>query len=168
MKVIFDSDPPDVELIGSEEWRLLREERVLIDGHEVIIPPGFETDFGSVPDGLHRLIEKYGRQAKSYVLHDWLCGTEFFAWDLVSWDVRYRGSENRALCDRALLDGMTAQGVSWWKRRAIYGAVRIFGGLVWDSHKLTDTEGNRALYLNYINSARASKPAQPPVGGLFL
>jgi hypothetical protein len=160
MEIIFDNEFLELELIDSEaeKWKLLKAVRVLVDGHEVIIPPGFITDFGSVPEIARWLIEKYGIQAKSYLLHDWSFATEFWDWTGVCWDIHSKASENRALCDQMLLNGMIAQGVSWWKRNTIYGAVRCFGGRVWDSHLTFKTDENRQLYYNYKNSQKSAPP----------
>ena len=41
---------------------------------------------------------------------------------------------DRGAADQRLLAGMEAEGVNWFKREAVYRAVRGFGGAVWARH----------------------------------
>ena len=76
------------------------------------IPPGFTTDFASVPR-VPFIFEIFGDTIHApATLHDWL----------------YRFAiEPRLICDRILLEAALAIGVPSWKAKAIYYAVRAFG-----------------------------------------
>ncbi len=37
------------------------------------VPPGFKTDFASIPTVIRWLIPVFGRSCRAAVLHDWLC-----------------------------------------------------------------------------------------------
>ena len=39
----------------------------------IIVPKGFSTDFGSVPQLFQGIISPVGNASKAYVLHDFLC-----------------------------------------------------------------------------------------------
>lgn len=84
------------------------------------IPAGFETDFASVPRALWVIFPPAGLYSRAAVFHDWLY--QF-------------GAMSRADADRAFLVAMTALGVPWWQREAMYYGVRIGGWLAWRKYK---------------------------------
>lgn len=78
----------------------------------ICVPIGFETDFASIPQGMRWLITGQDNTRKPSVVHDYL----------------YRRKiGSREFADRVFLLGMEDAGVSWWKRRLCYAAVRAFG-----------------------------------------
>lgn len=96
-------------------------------GKEVIcVPKGFKTDFASIPFPASILIPKDGDHNQAAVLHDYLyslCGklpSKFYA---------------RAECDTIFLQAMKVLSVSWWKRKTMYRAVRMFGWIPWKNKK---------------------------------
>ena len=81
----------------------------------VIVPAGFATDFASVP-----------RLPVAYILF----GDVVHAPAVVH-DYLYASKEiRRDLADAVFEEAMQACGVSWWKRKFMWAAVRIFGGFV--------------------------------------
>lgn len=79
----------------------------------IIAKTGFVTDYASVPRGLWNLFPPNGEYVPAAVIHDWL----------------YRRTIiDRKICDRVFLEAMSCLGVSWFTRRTIYLAVRLFGG----------------------------------------
>lgn len=86
----------------------------------VRVPAGFQTDGASVPRFFWRILPPMGRYWRPAVLHDYL----------------YRaGTCSRFLADAVFRDAMRADGVSAWKRLAMYYAVRVFGGRSWRSRR---------------------------------
>ncbi len=80
--------------------------------HEIVIPTGFVTDFGSVPRLPLAYLLSGGIADKSCTLHDYLYSEKKFS---------------RAICDEILLNALETEKVGWFKRHAMYRAVRIFG-----------------------------------------
>lgn len=97
-----------VEKIGKNKWRLLAP-LVYIGSSTVTVPPGFETDFASVPQPAWWFCAPAaGFHAEPAVLHDFLCET----------------TPDQKLTDKLFLEAMGANGVGWFKRNAMYWAVR--------------------------------------------
>lgn len=106
-------------------WTLKEPFRTRVDGVEIVAPAGFWTDFASVPEVIWPIIDPY-ELGRAPVLHDFL----YFA--------GWRG--NRAYCDDAFLTAMEIEKISWWKRRAAYRAVRMFGAGAWDGYRQSNTK----------------------------
>lgn len=80
----------------------------------VDVPEGFVTDFASVPRPLWSIFPPDGKYSQAAVLHDYCYCHHTY---------------NRKKCDQVFLEAMEVLKVSWWKRRLMYRAVRMFGGL---------------------------------------
>lgn len=85
-------------------------------GDSIVVPPGFTTDFASVPRVFWMLLPRWGRYGNATVVHDFL----YYAQD-----------RSRAQADRVLLEAMAVLATPAWQRGLIYAAVRVFGGLAW-------------------------------------
>lgn len=79
---------------------------------KIFVPTGFKTDFASVPRFFWRVIPPDGQYAQASVLHDFLYN---------------RKIRPRLECDQIFLESMEVLGVTWWKRKVMYRAVRLFG-----------------------------------------
>lgn len=110
--------PLRVELADEDAglWRLtqaLHYQSDHLNGHRVVVPEGFCTDFASVP----RLPIIYLATADTAhapaVVHDWLYTS---------------GDLPRRIADKIFLEAMEAVGVPWLRRQAMYAAVRLMGG----------------------------------------
>ena len=109
---------------GRQLWQLERELLYLFDLHdevppfrhcsiEVTIPKGFVTDFASVPRFFWRIFPPTGPWCEAAVLHDYL----------------YQKPRcPRFLADALFREAMRELGVPFWRRVAMYYAVRLFGG----------------------------------------
>lgn len=85
---------------------------------EVIrVPPGFETDFASIPYGLWWFINPEGDTNNAAVVHDWLYAVGGEPTDQL-----------RLKADDIFLAAMTDSYVNEFKRRVMYRAVRVGGG----------------------------------------
>jgi len=102
------------EVIPGEEWMLLdplsfvRKNGAIYTAEEL-----FHTDGASIPKWLWSLVggPLSGKYAKSAVIHDKLCRS---------------GIVPRKKADKIFLEAMKADGVAFWKRRAMYMAVRAY------------------------------------------
>lgn len=118
-----------VEILESgRNARLLEDYPVETSIGVVIIPAGFETDFASVPQLFWSIVPPMGKYFIAAVLHDYFYREPGSRTDVV------------AICDRVItrefadyifLEEMVDLGVSWWKRKIMYKAVRMFGGSSW-------------------------------------
>jgi len=87
-----------------------------IDGHAIEVLPGWETDWASVPRLMWRLFPPMGRHTFAAILHDYLYEKRI-------------GTRKRA--DRLFLIVMESCHVPYWRRWAMYYAVRWFGARAW-------------------------------------
>ena len=89
-----------------------------VAGRTITIDSGFETDLASIPRSFHWLIPVNGKHRLAAIVHDWLYA-KAPAWC------------TRKVADQVLLEAMKALGESWWRRTAMYTAVRAGGWLYW-------------------------------------
>ncbi len=99
-------------------------------GIEIRVDAGFETDFASIPRFARWLIEKLGRWNKPAVIHDAIYQGLYRILNSVR-----QPPFTRAEADLIFLDGMVARGVTPWKRRLMYWAVRLGGWAAWKKRK---------------------------------
>ncbi len=113
-----------VRKLEGRKWKVQRSFRYYIaESHEglyVKVPGGFITDFASVPRLLWAIIPPDGKYTQAAVLHDYLYHKKIFP---------------RKKSDKIFLDAMKILGVSFWKRSAMYRAVRMFGWIPWNKNK---------------------------------
>lgn len=99
-------------------WRLVCSLSYYSDvlGALVMVPPGFVTDFASVP----RIPVVYelcgGTSAEAAVIHDYLYTIKVYP---------------RAMCDSVLREASALTGVPAWRRELMWAGVRLFGGSHW-------------------------------------
>lgn len=99
---------------GRSLWELAQPLRYAsaVLGEVLTVPSGFRTDFASVPrlPVVYLIMNDVGQPAA--VVHDYL----------------YRsGRVTRRQADSVLLEALRVLGVSWWRRNAMWAAVRIGG-----------------------------------------
>ena len=86
-------------------------------GARITVKDGFYTDGASIPRAVWAVV---GHPFEDYlgpaVIHDALYASQIFP---------------RKVADQALRDLCKVLPVSAWKRRALYSAVRLFGGFAW-------------------------------------
>lgn len=111
----------DIRVIGSQAYEVdspLVYER---ENQIIQVNKGFDFDGASVPQMLwgFGLSPMTGGYQSSACLHDALYASEYF---------------DRKTCDDIFLEAMESEGVGYFKRYAMYYAVRAFGGQVWKGH----------------------------------
>lgn len=117
MKTGTFEDPLELIYLDGRNWKVLVGFRFLSSelNREILIPPGFETDFASVPRFFWRLFPPTGRYGKAAVVHDYLYRTPTFP-------------VSKAQADLVFREGMETLGVDAFTVTVLYNAVRFFGG----------------------------------------
>ena len=117
-----------VKRVGNGLWELVQPMEYHVgsaDSKEIItVPAGTQTDFASVPMGLHNLFPKDGEYTPAAIIHDFLyqtCGLH--------------GRFTRKQCDAIFLEAMEVIGVGKVRRWIIHRAVRMGGWAAWNGHK---------------------------------
>lgn len=91
---------------------------ILPDGRVVRTPKGFEWDGASIPKAAQWLIGKpMGKYALAALLHDWLYASRILG----------TTRKGRIEADELFYTVMEQLRISWWRRKAMYRAVRIGG-----------------------------------------
>lgn len=135
MKAVFYPDLPklDPHSLKDETWVVAEPWfSQLTEGKAVLVRRGFVTDGASIPRAFWRLI---GHPMMKWLLPHALPHDALYAAELMS----------RKECDGFLLMSMKLAGVPWWKRNAIWSAVRIGGGAVWRRHTEKSVKEARGL-----------------------
>ena len=114
-----------LKIIGHQAYEVT--EPLVYDNGLMILQvnPKFDFDGASVPQVLWSLglSPMTGGYQSSACLHDALYAGEIF---------------DRSTCDKIFLEAMSKEGVSYYKRYAMYVAVRLAGWTVWDKHNQLD------------------------------
>lgn len=107
--------PLRLEYLDGRDWKVIQEFRYRSEDaveRVIRVPRGFVTDFASIPRFLWRVLPPTGIYGKAAVIHDFLYRT---------------AGATRAEADAVFLEAMTDLSVGFWRRYAMYCAVRIFG-----------------------------------------
>jgi len=101
--------------------------------YTVVVPKGFQCDFASVPrlPVAYLLVGGMGEIAGT--CHDYLYreGAELI-------EGRVTREPTRAEADYIFLHILGEEGVVWWKKRAMYRAVRLCAGQHWKKRKVME------------------------------
>ncbi len=106
-----------VEHMDGHRWRLLKPLKYRGNRQSFEVPTATITDFASVPIVIRWLVPKYGRYNKAAVLHDWLVSPSNLS------------RPSRRDADGLFRRTMRELGVGFLRRRTMWAAVRIWGGL---------------------------------------
>lgn len=90
---------------------------ILVEDVEIVgytVPKGFVTDGVSTPYLLSFIVSPTGKAMKSAILHDYLLS------------MTDKG-ESRIGCDKAFYDALIDDGISKWRAKIMYYAVRLYG-----------------------------------------
>lgn len=110
--------PLEGRYIGNGQLKLTKPFKY-VNGLVIVgVPIGFVTDAASIPPPVQPIVGSpwYGNYVEPSVIHDWLY---------------FSKKTSRREADKIFVEGMKVKGVSWWKRRLMYRAVRIAGGIFW-------------------------------------
>ncbi|MEA1973681.1 MAG: DUF1353 domain-containing protein [Candidatus Cloacimonadota bacterium] len=101
--------------IGGDKW-IVAEKFTFVSNiiqEAITIPRGFQTDLASIPRGFRWLISVNNNSVTPAVIHDYLYAT--------------KGIVSRKEADLIFLEMLKRYKVSYWKRKSMYYAVRMFG-----------------------------------------
>ena len=125
--------PLDVRAVGKNKWELLVSlVYETMRGEYITVPCGFITDLASIPRMLRALIPVNGYHRAGAAVHDFLYKEG--GYPLTGSEQSYQPL-SRKRCDKIFLEAMKESGVSRWKRKAMYRAVRIGAGGVWKKYR---------------------------------
>jgi len=134
MKVEY-LDQLSVTEIADGAWRLNTVFRAIVqDGSHrylITIPPGFVTDFCSVPHIPFAYLLFGGIGNKAGLVHDALY-SDWGGITVVDIELELEYLYDRGWADNVLAAGLEACSVGWFKRGSMYAAVRTFG---WQFYK---------------------------------
>ncbi len=94
------------------------------------VPQGFVTDLASVPSLFWSVLPPQGRYAPAAILHDWLYWLQ---------------PTTREVADQVFVVVMEELEVPVAKRRAMWAAVRVFGGFYWEQNFRERAGGGRRV-----------------------
>lgn len=113
-----------VEFVGPDLWRLASPFEYHIGSYpsnqKVIVPVGYETDFGSIPRAFRWLLSPTGQWGKATVVHDYLCTHK------VVTTIEGERKVSRKEADDIFLEAMEILGVNRITRYTMYSAVRAY------------------------------------------
>lgn len=109
----------NLTVLFDNSFRLLNDFNVALNGINVKVPEGFETDLASVPRLPVIYLAVGGRGHKAAVLHDWIYSTAMFS---------------RLLCDQYFYHALRESGVNYFYAKAMYTGVRIGGGAYYQAN----------------------------------
>ena len=117
----------NVQYVDGEYWILLSpfsyDVGKVSSGETVFVHAGFKTDFASIPRWAWPVMgHPAGDHGKAAVIHDYL-----YRYPVAGVDK----PRSRRRCDQIFLEGLVVLGVGWWKRSAMYFAVRVGGSGAW-------------------------------------
>lgn len=123
--------PLDLRYVDGEWWDVIAELPYHVGGEDsdevIIVPAGSRTNLGSIPRPAWSFIgHPAGKYAPACVIHD---ETYQYPANGVDWP------RSRRRCDQIFLEGMQVLGVRWWRRSAMYFAVRVGGRKGWNRYR---------------------------------
>jgi len=111
---------------------------ILPDGRICRIPKGFEWDGASIPKWAQWIIGKpIGRYSLGALLHDWLYASRILGDD----------KKGRLEADELFLLALTQLKIAWWRRKAMYRAVRLGGSYAY--HETSEVEQCKLLFIPF-------------------
>ncbi|MBB4429228.1 hypothetical protein GGD66_007828 [Bradyrhizobium sp. CIR48] len=102
----------------------------------VSVPVGFVTDLASIPTFFCWVVQPVGRHGHAAILHDWLYWTQ---------------DCDRAVADKVFEVAMAELDVAVPVRKALWAAVRVFGGQYWDQAGEQKSQGRSRLLTKLPN-----------------
>lgn len=106
---------------------------------QVTVPKGFVTDFASIPKIFWSVLPPDGSYVYAAILHDYLYWVQ---------------TRTRADADEIFRLAMRDFDVSSVKIKAIYSAVRKFGGTAWRANQKLREKGERRVLVKFPNDPR--------------
>lgn len=102
------------------------------DGLEIVAEKGLSTDLASIPRVFRWLFKGHNRYTYGAIPHDWIYQHK----GVLSLDDGSTVGVSRKRADDVLYEACIAAGVSKWKAKMIYAAVRAGGWVMWNKKPL--------------------------------
>lgn len=114
-----------IEKVDKKDYKLLEDITVSVNGYEITIKDGFVFDGASIPQFMWSFVGSpfTGDYTVAALVHDALYRSNFFS---------------RKNADKIFLALMEQDGVSFYKRRAMYLGVRFGGSSSWTNRTKTE------------------------------
>ena len=125
------TDPLEVRKLKDDKWQLLRHLQYHAgtkeSGEVYTVAKGYISDGATIPRAFWGIVgHPMDDYAAAAFLHDMFYST---------------GIVTKAKADNLFLEAMGVLGVAWWKRKAMYWAVRLFAGSVWNNYRKSQKVG---------------------------
>ena len=121
MKVVEFITDLQLTVLKDKNFRLAKDFYVRLDGFDIVIPEGFETDLASVPRLPLVFFLVGGRGHKAAVLHDWLL---------------YKAMYTKPICDQYFYHALRENGVGLILAKAMYLGVKLGGQSWYRNHEI--------------------------------
>uniref|UniRef100_A0A6M3KLB1 DUF1353 domain-containing protein n=1 Tax=viral metagenome TaxID=1070528 RepID=A0A6M3KLB1_9ZZZZ len=145
--IILNESLKAEDLVDGRHRRLLEDYTVMVDVRgsrlPITVPRGFVSDGGSVPWGCWNLAAPWGDYSAAFVVHDWLyyqgakilprAGADWVLYAMMETLDEIQLKPASTLSRRIRAVGRLA------RRRAVYQAVRLGGGVAWENHRRRET-----------------------------
>lgn len=117
------TSPLQLEYMDGRQWKLIRDFEYHVGTYPseriITAPPGFITNFASIPRVFWTILPPTGKYGKAAVIHDLLYSVHALCKD-------------REEADQIFLEAMRVLGVPNFKACIMYQAVRTFGQSAWE------------------------------------
>lgn len=120
MDIVYNRSVHLVWLNDKSQFQLTHSFIVWWGDKHFVVNAGMITDLASIPRIFRSLVPQMAHHLQPAVAHDWLYD--------------HHSKFTRLQADQMFFDGMKAMGVSWWRRHAMYRAVRLAGSSYWKSN----------------------------------
>ena len=118
-----------VKFLPNGRWvEIQKPVTVRVDCSYFTVAKNFQTDFASVPRIFWNILPPFGLYTTAAVIHDWMY---------------YTGVHPKKRADEIFYRLMIFYGVSGFKARIMYLAVKWFGGGAWKNHRQKERERTR-------------------------
>lgn len=97
---------------------------ILSNGDKMYIPVGYLTDYASIPSLLKIFLDPIGKEADSYIIHDFLYHYQGYFTNKTLTEFK---AVSRNWADREMRYQMEKVGSPRWRIKAYYLAVRLLG-----------------------------------------
>jgi hypothetical protein len=102
---------------------------------KIVVPAGFQCDFASIPQFALSILGDIGQEAG--VIHDFLYREDAFMDEIMGTTI-VTHQPSREQADWIFFQICGEMGIEWWKRTAMYKAVRLAAGKFWHERKVME------------------------------
>lgn len=123
-------------LLGTRQWTIAKDFRFTVDGHNCVIPKGFEFDGASVPKFLASWLSPVGVLLMGGLIHDYI----YKYTTLLKTDGSTIGKMNQKQADKMFRDINIEQNGFHFLNYLAYWALRLGGFVAWNGHRKRNSQ----------------------------